>query len=358
MDYYGFTLKELGLKHSEDIDGFVGHIIEDGFYEKLVIIGFPYDHIIKLINRDELKIGSHYGPDSWRRFIHTWGTTDNREYGIRIDNIRIADYGNIVAHNSTLEFNLEENQRKLFIKCLLTFERNQVNFVMGGTRDFTPYVSKALMSHKIFSPSEESSQKYNKSLLISLSHWIDAEEVSDGLLTPFNRHTYVIEMPEFHESGSNLVILGTKEDYSSLSIPNWEIIQKSTVISQNPEWVEKLQVPILTEMGKFFYNFLKEKCKTYSCVQVDLNVQSVLGEESTFTTEEILEILFVWGYFNEVKSFNVSEYNPRIEDIITGQFWAEIFYFFTLGVEIREKNAEEKFVKPAPKVKNIFTDGS
>lgn len=148
MDYYGFTLKELGLKHTEDIEGFIGHIIKNDFYEKLVIIGFPYDQIIKELDRKELKIGSHYGPDSWRRFIHTCGVTDNREFGIKIENIKIADYGNIVAQKEGDAFNLLENQQKLFIKCLLTFERNQVNFVMGGTRDMTPFISKALISHK------------------------------------------------------------------------------------------------------------------------------------------------------------------------------------------------------------------
>ena len=151
MDYYGFTLHELGLKQQEDVEGFIGQIIKDDFYEKLVIIGFPYDQIIKQIDRKELKVGAHYGPDSWRRFIRTWGVLDNREFGIKIENIQIADYGNIVAHKTPAEFNLQDNQQKLFIKSLLTFERNQVNFIMGGLRDYTPYVSKALICHKYFS---------------------------------------------------------------------------------------------------------------------------------------------------------------------------------------------------------------
>ena len=43
-----------------------------------------------------MRIGAHYGPDSWRRFLNTTGTIDNKEFGIKIENIRIADYGNIV----------------------------------------------------------------------------------------------------------------------------------------------------------------------------------------------------------------------------------------------------------------------
>ena len=96
MEYYGFTLKELGLKYTEDLQGFLSSIIASDFYEKLVIIGFPHDKIIKWWGKEGLRIGAHYGPDSWRRFLHTTGTIDNREFGIKIENIRIADYGNIV----------------------------------------------------------------------------------------------------------------------------------------------------------------------------------------------------------------------------------------------------------------------
>ena len=168
MDYHGFTLKELGLKHSpEELEGFLGSIIADDFYEKIVIFGFPFDNIVRKCNDPTLRIGSHYGPDSWRRFIPTVGVLDNREFGIKIS-IKIADYGNICAQD-TEEFSLDENLHKLFLKTLLTLERNQVSFVMGGTRDFTPYVSKALMSHRpydiehteVVSESEEP-KKFNK----------------------------------------------------------------------------------------------------------------------------------------------------------------------------------------------------
>jgi len=277
MDYYGFTLKELGLKHTEDIDGFLGSIIQDGFYEKLVIIGFPYDQIIKQLDRKELKIGCQYGPDSWRRFIHTCGTTDNREFAIKIDSIKIADYGNIVAHKTAAEFNLLENQQKLFIKCLLTFERNQVNFVMGGTRDFTPYVSKALISHKFYTDSAseanmEIDKKYNKCWIISLTPKVDNEPVIEGQLTPFNRHTYLTEMAEFIESGSELLIIGTVEEHKEMNSENTTIILKSQVEQADVEKVAEFNVPIMTKLGRYFYYLLKDKRETYQCIQVEIDI--------------------------------------------------------------------------------------
>jgi hypothetical protein len=53
---------------------------------------------------------------------------------------------------------------------------------MGGTRDFTPYVSKALISHKLYTEDasldvgevhESADKHYNKCLIVSLGHTID-----------------------------------------------------------------------------------------------------------------------------------------------------------------------------------------
>lgn len=62
---------------------FICDMIKDGFYEKIVIIGFPYDHgARKAGNRP----GCEYGPDSFRRFlkISNIGSIQNPEYDIDI----------------------------------------------------------------------------------------------------------------------------------------------------------------------------------------------------------------------------------------------------------------------------------
>ena len=74
--------------------GFIGDIIEEGFYDKLVIIGFPYDEGAK---QSGGRKGSDYGPDSFRRFVRDIGTICNPEYNIDISKgiPKISDYGNI-----------------------------------------------------------------------------------------------------------------------------------------------------------------------------------------------------------------------------------------------------------------------
>lgn len=57
----------------------------DGFYDPLVIIGFPYDHGAKKAGS---RAGADYGPDSFRRFLkmNNIGSLQNPEH----DEIDIA----------------------------------------------------------------------------------------------------------------------------------------------------------------------------------------------------------------------------------------------------------------------------
>ena len=45
---------------------YICDIIKDGFYDKIVLIGFPYDHGARKAGS---RAGSEYGPDSFRRFL-------------------------------------------------------------------------------------------------------------------------------------------------------------------------------------------------------------------------------------------------------------------------------------------------
>jgi hypothetical protein len=156
-------------------------------------------------------------------------------------------------------------------------------------------------------------------LIISLSNVLDDEPVDEsGLLTPFNRHQYIVNMVEFKDSDSKLLVLGTDEEHKITEEDESFSIISRHQIDETPVVKVDLPIPIFTHAGKYFYALLKQTTENdnYKCIQVDYNVQA----ESAFTTEEILEIMFISGYFNSVKSATISEYNPRIEDIITGQF--------------------------------------
>ena len=75
---------------------YISDLIHHSFYDKLVIIGFPYDQGAR---NKQLRIGSFLGPDSFRRFLkyNNFGVLKNVELNIDIEhNLKsISDYGNI-----------------------------------------------------------------------------------------------------------------------------------------------------------------------------------------------------------------------------------------------------------------------
>lgn len=84
----------------EPSSSYIGQLLTDGFYDPLVVIGFPYDHGAKLAGS---RPGADYGPDSFRRFLkmNNIGSVNNPEYGIDIaETLKICDYGNIQIENS------------------------------------------------------------------------------------------------------------------------------------------------------------------------------------------------------------------------------------------------------------------
>jgi arginase family enzyme len=68
-------------------------------------------------------------------------------------------------------------------------------------------------------------------------------------------------------------------------------------------------------------------CPGVSCPSVD----------GGLTAEEALEIAFLAGKEERVKAFDLSEYNPAVEDFRTGRLLSNVFYYFCLGVALRKE---------------------
>ena len=93
------------------------------------------------------------GPDSFRRFLSktSFGVLKNVELGINIEEHlpKISDYGNIqtdsIANGQKTmnEAQLQELYDKLQKKFRLCLERNNMSFVIGGSKDMFPSLQKA-----------------------------------------------------------------------------------------------------------------------------------------------------------------------------------------------------------------------
>ena len=148
---------------------------------------------------------------------------------------------------------------------------------MGGTRDYTPYVSKALMSHKPFDAKileEKGDKKFNKCLIISFNHSFDIEDVEGDLLTPFNRYTYLYSTGEFTDSESDVLFIGPENTDSSLP-DHFNCKSISEIKDSTFDSVEEFSIPILTKAAKCFYWIVREKRLNYNFIQVDFNIGKV-----------------------------------------------------------------------------------
>lgn len=126
----------------------MGEIVRPGFYDPLVLIGFPYDEGAVTAGS---RLGSNYGPDSFRRYLGQCGSLQNPEYGVDIVKglPHIADYGNIQIYKEVegrpVKATMTELYSKLATKVSLCVNRGFVPFIMGGSRDLTCAVVEAYL---------------------------------------------------------------------------------------------------------------------------------------------------------------------------------------------------------------------
>lgn len=117
-----------------------------------------------------------------------------------------------------------------------------------------------------------------------------------------------------------------------------QIRRKTVVISQSNR-------SVITQAGQALEQLLSEFDETHR-IFISFEVDSINSAfcpgvscpsvDGGFTAEEAIEIGFISGKNKKVALMDMSEYNPAIEDYRTGRLLANVFYYFCLGVKIRE----------------------
>jgi formiminoglutamase len=59
------------------------------------------------------------------------------------------------------------------------------------------------------------------------------------------------------------------------------------------------------------------------------------------TAQEALDMCFVAGAHPNVRLFDLSEFNPKIDEYRTTRLVANMFYFFSMGVAKRVQNQKK-----------------
>jgi len=103
-----------------------------------------------------------------------------------------------------------------------------------------------------------------------------------------------------------------------------------------------------TPAGKMFEKKLIELDKEFEQIHVSFNLENIeaaVGVTTNCVTgglrvEEATEICFLSGYkTGKLVAFDLTEYNPFVEDWRTGRLVASLFYYFALGLSKRLQEA-------------------
>lgn len=168
------------------------------------------------------------------------GVLVNYETDVDLNNVKISDYGNIVPPTGFPT--IDRSYEKVESKTRLTMERGQTTFLVGGSRDYSYYVTKGIVEHTPVadgvSPKEASEMKKdmseeekegeeknrqkNKVLVININHQWDVDEIlTDSVPHQTNYIRKLVEDPSFKETNSKILGFGIRGETYSTKIKNY-----------------------------------------------------------------------------------------------------------------------------------------
>ncbi|EFC50281.1 predicted protein [Naegleria gruberi] len=291
----------------------------------VAVIGFPFDEGVK---RNGGRVGSKHAPTSFRKMIRRAGTVVNPENNINCSSLRIVDLGNVVIDDET---NLEEAHQRLEEYVFKAFNILQAEtvFVIGGGNDESFSNAKGLLRHV---------QQFDKVGVVNIDAHLDVRDLKNGLHhsgSPFRR---LLETDGF--VGKHFVEFGAQGTQCSQTHANFVYEKEAKIYWLSKDIKdEQSALPIFKKVieedfkntEKIFVSF------DLDCVSMSwasgVSCPSPLG----LTAQNALDIAFYSGNNSKVKLFDLSEYNPIIEEYNTGKLVAAIFVQFVLGVASKTK---------------------
>lgn len=316
----------------------LGSTMEKGIDGDLILFGFPYDIGAR---RDYKGVGQEDAPDCTRRFLPKAGPLVNPEYGIDISKLVIRDYGNIwVSKTPTLEQLVD----KLRAKVARARKGKGNSFVLGGTKEIVYPCVGGLLEHT----------GKGKIGLILIHKTLDLNEFYDVDRVHMSCGTRKLLTEDTSGERLKVVYLGVHPEYihreskefyeknkDRITIIPWrEIAGRDVAISEKPDLNT-----LLTKGGSVFSEVLADLSKECEEIHLSISLEAINSAYCPgvshqlmmggFSSEEIFEIILQAGKERKVTSVDVTEYNHKVEDWITGKIVANLFYYYAMGIATR-----------------------
>jgi len=299
-------------------------IIRPGNDGDLVLLGFPYDAGVK---RNGGRVGSRDGPDRFRQWLCRYGTVDNPERDIDLSSLTVTDAGNI-----TPELPLEEAHAELTRRVESILKNNGVPFVVGGGNDQSWPNARALLN-------------LNKKFplgVVNIDAHLDVRPLKEGLAHSGSPFRLLLEDDRF--CGEHFIEFAAQGSQCARSHADFVKKKGGRIF-----WLSEIARG--DAAGEAFRNTLGKLAWDCPSLFVSFDLDAVRSADAPgvscpgilgLRAGEAVSMAFAAGSHPLVDLFDLSEYNPAIEEERTGRLAVSMFYHFCLGVASRKNGFRKR----------------
>jgi formiminoglutamase len=293
-------------------------IIRQGQEGTVVLLGFPCDTGVEINGG---RPGACHGPEKFRSWIRRYGTADNPEMDIDLSAITLTDAGNISAN-----LPLDQSHTALTQQTASIIQKGGIPFVVGGGNDQSYPNARALLDSK---PDTSVG-------VINIDAHLDVRPLKDGQAHSGSPFRLLLEDPRF--AGEHFIEFAA---------------QGSQVSREHARYVKEKEAQIIwysevsrgDSAAQAFCNALGRLAQECDSLFISFDLDSIRASDAPgvscpgimgLRAKEAFEIAFTAGAHPKVDLFDLSEYNPLIEEERTGLLAVGIFYNFCLGIASRK----------------------
>jgi len=286
-----------------------------------VILGFPFDEGVA---RNGGREGAKTGPERFRYWLKRYGTVRNPQWKVDLSGISVSDAGDIPPCQT-----LEEGHAALTRATENILAAGGIPFVVGGGNDQSYPNARALLNHLGGRPGG----------VINVDAHLDVRPLIAGRAHSGSSFRQLLEDPAF--DGGNFIEFATQGAQCSAEHAEYIQNRKARIL-----WLDEVQ----RHEGAVdsFRNALGKLTWQCQSLFVSFDLDSVAACDAPgvscpgvqgLKAHDALMIAYFSGLHLLVSLFDLSEYNPAIEDERTGRLAAAVFYHFCLGFAMREKKS-------------------
>lgn len=318
----------------------LGSLITAGEDGDLVLLGYACDEGVR---RNGGRVGAAQGPAAMRRQLPRMGTLFNPEFGIDLKHaLGISDAGDVaLAESDTLERTHAALRRR--VESLVA--RGKVPFVVGGGNDQSFANASGLLDAK----RAESSLRLG---VINIDAHFDVRPMltaPDGSPMAHSGSPFRQLLDSDRVFGRDFVEFAAQGNQCSVQHLHYLQSKQANVV-----WMSSLRNRPAVDHFKDWLDRLSQSC---SDIFVSFDIDSISGADAPgvsavasygLSALDALEICYAAGAHEKVALFDLSEFNPLVEEHRTARLVVNMFYYFALGLASRHHCAAHGCAPRAP----------